>query len=174
MYFDGLKGSGWRRYSPEMRISYVLAILVAGCVAVEMPAKEKAAKPAPVPQTTAELMAKKSNKEQLLQQGMPAAEVLKLLGKPGEVKPMEAPTGKAEVWVYTTREEVSRERFEVASHPITTLVRDREGTERTVVIGHEPVYATQKRILVRTYQVLMFNDHFLNDKITIEEVRETL
>ncbi|MFT3831264.1 MAG: hypothetical protein QM691_16320 [Opitutaceae bacterium] len=116
---------------------------------------------------------KKTAKEAQLKQGMSADDVLKILGKPTETQPMEAPSGKAEIWIYRTRQELSRERFETATRPITTLVRDSNGNERTQVIGHESTYGVQKRVLVRSYQVLMFNDHFLNEKLQLEEVRET-
>ncbi len=119
------------------------------------------------------LASKRTDKESRLKKGMSAEEVRRIMGRPTETQPMEAPSGKAEIWVYRTRQELSRERFETGSRPITTLVRDSNGNERTQIIGHEPIYGMQKRVLVRSYQVLMFNDHMLNEKLQLEEVRET-
>lgn len=131
------------------------------------------AAPANTKQAVMTEASRKSVKEAQLKQGMSADQVLKIMGKPTETQPMEAPSGKAEVWIYRTRQELSRERFETATRPITTLVRDSNGNERTQVIGHESTYGVQKRVLVRSYQVLMFNDHLLNEKLQLEEVRET-
>lgn len=170
MNSDGLMGPRRIRYSSGMRFPHLVLVLLAGFLALDVAAKEKSAKPEKSAESAATA---RTAQESSLKQGMPAAEVLKVLGKPGAIEPMEAPTGKAEVWSYTTRQEISRERFEISSRPITTVTRDSTGNERTIVIGHEPIYGTQKRILVRTYQVLMFNDHFLNDKVVVEVVRET-
>lgn len=154
-----------------MRLYLLLLAVMAGILGFQQSAC--AADAANDRQSRLAVAARKTAKEESLKQGLPAEEVMKLLGKPDEISPMKAPTGKAEVWTYRSRQELSRERFEVASRPITTLVRDRDGRERQVVIGQEPIFGTQKRVLVRTYQVLMFNDHLLNDKVVAEEVRET-
>jgi hypothetical protein len=36
----------------------------------------------------------------VLEKGMPAAEILKLAGKPAEIVPMKTPEGRAEKWIY--------------------------------------------------------------------------
>ncbi|HLP06601.1 MAG TPA: outer membrane protein assembly factor BamE [Opitutaceae bacterium] len=154
-----------------MRTSLALVALFVGVTAGVQPSCVAA--PANSKQAVMTEASKKTAKEAQLKQGMSADQVLKIMGKPTETNPMEAPSGKAEVWIYRTRQELSRERFETATRPITTLVRDSNGNERTQVIGHESTYGVQKRVLVRSYQVLMFNDHLLNEKLQLEEVRET-
>lgn len=112
---------------------------------------------------------KRTEKEASLKAGMAAAEVRAILGTPQKIDPLQAPSGDAEIWTYTTQTEISRERFQVGSRPITTLVRDSNGREREQVIGEEPLWGTKKRLRTRTYQVLLFNGQFLNDKVSEEE-----
>ncbi len=106
-------------------------------------------------------------KEASLQVGMSAQQVREILGKPSEVKPLQSPSGKAEVWSYVTRTELGRERLQVGSNPIKALVKDSSGRDREVVISNEPIWGTRRKVEVRTYSVLVFNDQFMNDKVVV-------
>ena len=106
--------------------------------------------------------------EASLQVGMAAAKVLEILGKPSEVNPLKSPSGKAEVWSYVTETELGRERIQIGAKPIKALVKDSAGRDREVVISEEPIWGTRKRVQVRTYQALLFNDQFVNDKESVQ------
>lgn len=149
-----------------MRIPVLIVLpvfLLAGLIPDSASAAGKAAK--------VTVASKKTAKEESLRQGMPAAEVLKIMGKPDDISPMEAPSGKAEVWTYRTRTDKGQTRYQINSRPITTTVEGVDGNKRQVVVGEEPIFGTERRTEVRTYQILMFNDHLLNDKVTTEEER---
>jgi hypothetical protein len=100
-----------------------------------------------------------------LKQGMSADEVRHLMGKPDEIRPMKAPNGKAEVWVFTR--EIGRrvDRVGLPSASIVTTVVSVDGTMRQQttpgpVQYHDVYYVTEE-----TVELLMFNDHFLLQKV---------
>lgn len=103
---------------------------------------------------------------------MAADEVRKLLGKPESVRPMQSPNGTAEVWTYSRRIPGTTETISVGSAPVTTTVPGPNGTTSTQTMGSEPVYRTIRHVTIETVNVLMFNQHFLEKKITREEKQE--
>ena len=104
-----------------------------------------------------------------LKQGMPAEAVLKLLGRPDQIKPIKAPEGKAESWVYSREIRQRVEQFNAVSPDIVTSTVDANGVVRQItspgrVETHEIRYVT-----VETTEVLMFNDHFVVQKKSVAE-----
>ena len=150
------------RYCPRVRSPlvnlFLVSLLVVGGPS-PLSAGNKQAKMPPATERTA--------REATLRQGMPAADVLRIMGKPNTVEPMEAPTGKAEVWSWVTRTPKGQNRYEIGSRPITNSSVGADGVSREAVIGQEIIYGTERLTEVRTYQILMFNDHFLNDKVSV-------
>jgi len=110
--------------------------------------------------------------ETSLKKGMAAKEIEQLLGKPAEVKAMNAPNGKAEVWVYRQQIGEVIKQIQVGSKPITVMVRGTDGTDRPQVISEEPIFKMQHDITEETLSLLMFNDHFAEKKITSAVRRE--
>ncbi len=104
-----------------------------------------------------------------LKQGTPAADVKKLLGEPTETKPMKAPNGKAEVWVYVR--EVSRrtEQLRVSTPDVVINTTESDGTIRQHVTPGQVAFQDVQYLTEETSEVLMFNDHFLAQKTSRSE-----
>ncbi len=104
-----------------------------------------------------------------LKQGMPAGAVRKLLGEPTETKPMKAPNGKAEVWVYVR--EISRraEQMRVATPDVVINTTESDGTVRQHVTPGQVTFHDVQYLTEETTEVLMFNDHFLAQKSSRQE-----
>lgn len=103
-----------------------------------------------------------------LQKGMDAASVIRLIGKPEQIRSMNSPEGKAETWIY--RRLLSRTMTQQA-----TGTRDVPAFDGSVgaQMGTRPeiVYSN---VTVETYQVthlLMFNDQLLVAKQWREQSR---
>lgn len=110
--------------------------------------------------------------EAALTRGMSADEVTKFMNAPAQIKSMEAPNGKAEVWVYRRRIEVGAERVQTSSGQTAVTVVDANGSLRTQLVGPDAEYRTQHRIVEETVELLMFNNHFLKAKVSRVEKRE--
>jgi hypothetical protein len=102
---------------------------------------------------------------------MSGEEVAKIMGKPASVQPIEAPTGKAEIWVFDTILSEKSERVLTGSRPITTVVVGADGVSRLAQIGTEETYRTERRKRIRRTSLLIYNDALLNLKSAIEEQR---
>ena len=117
--------------------------------------------------------------ESALQWAMPADAVRRIMGQPQEVKPMEAPNGKAEIWIYTRQLGTHMDRIPIGAVPImttnSTVVgsgnNTRPGPATQQKIGESIVYADVVVATVETVEVLMFNDHFVTQKVTRQDVR---
>ncbi len=154
-----------------MKTSTQVLLFVAS---IGLAAAVEAAEPAaparnPANRTDAAVVAKDPRLAQL-KKGMPAAEVIKIFGQPKSVKSMAAPSGKAEVWVY--RELVSNvcQPVQVGTRPITIVVHDGD-RERTDTIAEEPIFKMQRKVVEQVTSLLLFNDHFLEQKTAREESR---
>jgi hypothetical protein len=99
---------------------------------------------------------------------MPSETVIKIMGQPAEVKPMKTQEGKAEIWVYR-RQVADRVDYVVISTPIISTVPDGRGSTRTVVTGERTDNQEQHHITTDVIEVLMFNDHYVTQKITRTE-----
>jgi outer membrane protein assembly factor BamE (lipoprotein component of BamABCDE complex) len=109
-----------------------------------------------------------------LKKGMSAREVEQLLGKPAEIKPMNAPSGKAEVWIYRERKGEVSKQIQVGSKPITIMVKGPDGVDRQQVISEEIIYKMQNDITEETLSLLIFNGQFIEKKVTTGVRREFL
>ena len=103
---------------------------------------------------------------------MTAAEVKRLMGEPAEIKPMAAPTGKAEVWIYrrTTRGPMDQIQVGTRSTPITTKGAD--GQYHVVQTAEEPIFMQQVLIIEETTSLLMFDGQLLEQKQTAQKRME--
>ena len=158
-----------RRFASGLRvnsrcISPVIAALVAvalNCAsATGAPAAEK---PIAESKSKADL---KAGPENLLTKGMPADEVKKIMGAPAEIKPFAAPSGKAELWVYPRKTDRTTAQIEVGSKPIVVISPGADGQMHNRTIAEVPVFKTQETITEEKVELLMFNDHFLEKKLT--------
>jgi hypothetical protein len=101
-----------------------------------------------------------------LVRGMSAADVKKLMGEPGKVEAMEAPSGKAEIWTYTRELENRSAQVQVGSKPITISQIGADNQMHTMTIAEEPIFKMQHITVVEQVDILMFNGHFLEKKVT--------
>ena len=117
--------------------------------------------------------------ESALKWAMPAADVRQIMGQPETVRPLPAPQGKAEVWVFTRQLGERVDRVPIASVPImsTTYVIDggcRQrlgGRAQEQKVGETIQYADLRVTTVETVEVLMFNEHFVAHKVSRQDVK---
>ena len=108
--------------------------------------------------------------ERALQNGMTADEVKHIMGEPAEIKPMESPTGKAEVWVYHRTVIVHVEQVQVGSQVIKDSTSS--GTDNVVhtsTLAEIPIYKQAIHKDLETISLLMFDGKFLSQKWTVEK-----
>jgi hypothetical protein len=140
-----------------------LAIDGAGAVLPSSPAKATAgSKPVAV---TAD------NPESSLTKAMPADAVRKIMGEPRAIKPMKTPDGKAEIWIYQRLTNERVDRVEIASIPITTNVIGGDGQAHQQVIGQDIKFGDLHRATEETVELLMFNDHYVTNKVSRREIK---
>ena len=101
-----------------------------------------------------------------LKQGMPAAAVQQLLGKPNEVRPMKAPEGKAEVWAFTHELGTHIERLGFPSADIITYVIGGDGKPIEQKVPGPVSYQNVQHISEETVEVLLFNDQYVTHKVS--------
>ena len=109
--------------------------------------------------------------ESALRAAMAADTVRHIMGQPEEIKPMKAPSGKAEIWVY--KREINRrvDRVQVGSTPITISVIGGDGQAHQQTIGENVLYGDLHHVTVETVELLMFNDHFVTCKVTRQQLK---
>ena len=104
-----------------------------------------------------------------LKVGATADEVRQLFGKPDEIRPMEAPNGKAEVWVFVKELRTRVERIGFPSPAITSTVTSADGTTHQFSTPGDLIYHDVHYVTEETTEVLMFNDHFVAQKASRKE-----
>lgn len=153
-----------------MALASLLVLVAGGHAAESKPVQPAAEGAAPVP-AAAKPTTGKAQIVAELKQGMSADEILKRMGRPQSVTPMNAPTGKAEVWIYREPLGESSAPVLIGSKPVTMVVRGTDGKDVVTTVAEEPVYKMQRRVTVQVISLLMFNDHFLQQKTTEQEER---
>lgn len=137
-------------------IAILSVLALVGSVSAAAPAAEK----------PADTAVKKT-----LQKGMTAEAVIELLGKPLQVKPMNSPEGKAEIWVY--RRLANKWTTQTAATTDTVMLYSGLGLDHD---GIRPVTVPSLRTeRVRVYQVtslLMFNGTLIEARQRYEKERE--
>jgi hypothetical protein len=104
-----------------------------------------------------------------LKQGDPVAKLRGLLGEPVEARPMKAPSGKAEVWVYLN--EVSRrmDRIDRSTSDIVINVTESDGSVRQKITPGQVRFEDVHYVTEDVIEVLLFNDHYVLHKIARRE-----
>lgn len=107
--------------------------------------------------------------EHTLQKGMTAEAVKRIMGEPAEIKPMQSPTGKAEVWVYhrTSSAPIQQVQVGTRSTDITTIGGD--GQAHVANRIEEPVFAQKIEIVDETVSLLMFDGKFIEQKESVQK-----
>ncbi len=109
--------------------------------------------------------------ESALKQAMAADAVRQIMGQPLDIRPMKAPNGKAEIWVYTRESNRHVERVQIATIPITTTIVGSDGVARQQTIGQDIKFGDLHCVTQDTVEVLMFNDHYVTHKVTRRELK---
>ncbi|MEI6106629.1 MAG: hypothetical protein WCR49_06390 [Opitutae bacterium] len=104
-----------------------------------------------------------------LKPGLPAKAVRKLLGEPREVRPMKAPDGKAEVWVYTRELGTHIVRIEFPGPEIITYVIGGDGKPIEQKTAGPSRYENVQHVTEERVEVLMFNDQYVVHKTSRNE-----
>ena len=146
--------------------NYLLVVLF-----VALSASVLSAAPAPelVNTTTPAPASVVAGREAGLKRGMPADAVMKIMGKPAVIRPMEAPNGKAEVWVYVREISTRIDRVGFPSQDEITYIEHGVNKLRVAVTPGPILYHDVHFITEETIEVLMFNHHFLTQKVTKAE-----
>jgi hypothetical protein len=107
--------------------------------------------------------------ERALQNGMTADEVKHIMGEPAEIKPMESPTGKAEVWVYHRTVFGHVEQIQIGSEAIKDSTSGSDGMVHTGTLAEVPIYKQAVHKDLETISLLMFDGKFISQKLTVEK-----
>ena len=106
-----------------------------------------------------------------LKQAMTADAVRQIMGKPDEIKPVKAPNGKVEIWTFTRQVNQRVDRVPIGAVPIMTTTYDSNGKAHEQKAGETIQYADVRITTVETVEVLMFNDHYVTNKISRQDVK---
>ncbi len=103
----------------------------------------------------------------VLNRGMSGAVIRQKLGAPAEIDPMDAPTGKAEVWVYHFEKTVGMTEVATSTHDVPAF-----GAPLTLAgisMVPEPVYTMKEEKAMITLSLLLFNDQLVAQKARVED-----
>ena len=144
----------------KMLPSALLAVLLVSGI--------QAATPAPTAPATPDPKAGKASSDPVstLTQGLAAEAVRKIMGAPDEIKPMKAPNGKAETWVYSHELGQRVEQFLVPTPDVIVSVTDSKGGGHQLVTPGHPETREIRYAMVERIEVLMFNDHYVMHKVS--------
>jgi len=101
-----------------------------------------------------------------LEKDMSAEVVRQKLGAPAEIKPMDAPTGKAEVWIYHFEKSVGMTQVATGTVDIPTFGTGMTGAVTTSAPALTYSMADKKSVV--TLSLLMFNDRLTAQKAMVE------
>ncbi len=99
--------------------------------------------------------------------GMTGKVVRQKLGPPAAIEPMEAPAGRAEVWVYHFEKTVGMTQVATSTRDIPALGVTGGGT--VTVNTPELVYTPVEQKTLVTLRLLMFNDRLTAQKALVED-----
>jgi len=151
------------------RSLFLSAALVAFAIAGARAASPTApAKPTPPTQPA---VAASPEPESGLKAGMSPEAVKKIMGAPREIKPMTAPDGKAEIWIYRRDVGARVERVQIAAVPITVSTIGNDGQAHQQTVSEEVKYGDLYQATEETIQLLMFNDRYVTQKITRQKIK---
>ncbi len=103
----------------------------------------------------------------VIAKGMDAEEIVRRIGKPTEIRPLETPEGQAEVWVY--RRNAGQESTLAATSVIQVpIVHPLTGVQYN---APEARYSMERRDLVETTNLLMFDGKLVEWTRTVEGKR---
>ena len=144
-----------RQYSAIVLLAAALAWPVAAQTAPVAPASNA---PNPAPASVA------TPGKPALDKGMTGEEIVALIGKPAEVKPMTVGDGKAEVWTYRrlVRTDVRQVATQMESVPIEAGV-SREGKMYETSV-QQPVYKLEHIQVYQVTALLMFEGKLVRAK----------
>lgn len=140
---------------PIALISAAMIALLAACIETSTSPPSPGANPGAVPAAVAS-----NGPEKSLKRGMTADAVKAIMGSPAEIKPMKAPTGTAEIWVYhrTTTGQVNEIQVGTNSTPISTINSNGQTTVLRTI--DQPIFQQQTEFIDESIYLLMFDGRF--------------
>lgn len=102
--------------------------------------------------------------EHTLQKGMTAEAVKRIMGEPAEIKPMQSPTGKAEVWVYHRTSSVPVRQVQVGTRFTNETMIAGDGQTHVAQRVEAPVFALEIQIVDETISLLLFDGKLVEHK----------
>lgn len=130
-----------------------LTAFFAGCSNPPAPPSAAAADPAAPPRVIAK--------------GMSADEILRRIGKPTEVRPIDSPEGQAEIWIYRRPAGHTTQQTAATVHEIP-VVNPYTGVIRML---NEPTYSLDTVDLLESTSLLIYNGKMVEWKRAIEGKR---
>jgi hypothetical protein len=112
--------------------------------------------------------------EAALKKAMSASVVISIMGEPLQRKALTAPVGKAEVWIYRRVLSDRWRQVQTGTNDITTTTYGSDGKAHTQIIHSDPIYADEHTTTTEVISLLMFNDHYVEQKHERDENREFL
>lgn len=134
-------------------IAILLSVLVTGCATTESNLGKEVDRPTEV----------------IITKGMPAADLLAMLGEPKQIRPLDPPRDGFEVWVYSrqsTNVELKVTGTQEIPHvdPLTGM--------QTFII--DPIYNPESTTIKETTEFLIVNDQVADWKVERESKRDYL
>lgn len=111
------------------------------------------------------------NPEATLKPAMLSDVILKITGKPSEIRPMKAPDGKAEIWVYRRETNPREGRIQIGSTPIIISVQESDGIIRKYTVSEKAQFGDVHYFTAEMVELLMFNDQYVTQKVTRRELK---
>jgi hypothetical protein len=102
----------------------------------------------------------------VLEKGMTTGVIRQKLGDPAEIKPMDAPGGKAEIWVYHIENTVGVTQVASGTRDVPAFSMGLSGP--ITIMVPEPVYTMVEKTSMVTLSLLVFNDRLAAQRIQVE------
>jgi len=106
-----------------------------------------------------------------LKRGMSADEVRQIMDRPIEIKPMAAPTGKAEIWIFKRKFDERIELVQVGTQPVMTTLYGPDGRPSIQTTAGDARYATVHYATEETIQLLLYDGRFVSGKVSRQAVK---
>lgn len=102
-------------------------------------------------------------------EGMPAADLQALIGKPEKIVPVSTKTGHAEVWIYKRLKRTNTDVITIGTKPV--IARQQRGDDWVdVVVGHEDITKNKLTEVFEVASFLIVNDQYITCTNTEEKV----
>lgn len=93
-------------------------------------------------------------------EGMPAAELRALIGKPEKIVPVASKKGHAEVWIYRQLKHTTVDMVQVGTKPV--IIRQKNGNDYVdVVVSEDPILKNRRTEVFAVASFLIVDGHYI-------------